>query len=114
VVVWDARVISTYEYAIPTWQWVWGPEEPIFPVTDEVQRLRVFGHVRKLSRMWFYGAFLADEDYTWELAAIALVLLGGQAVYRVKVGHLFAYMVLNNPRFVNSPPEGLKRARCED
>lgn len=96
--VWDAAVAGTYEIEAETWMWVWGPEEPLFPVRPEIERIRVLGNVRKLPRLCFFHVIQMTEAECWELTAVAMVLTGGACTHRAPMDNLHVYMVLSNPR----------------
>jgi hypothetical protein len=96
----DATITGSFSRRSDSWMWVWANEEYADAERAKVAPVRVFGEVRGIEKL-HTGHWAAEEIDGWEVTQIAADLLGAAAIYRVPVGHMFVFMLLNDFRTVH-------------
>jgi hypothetical protein len=75
-----------------TWMWGWANRSLPAKVTDQLYRLKQFGEREKLSQLT-EEIFPGDEEFGWEMAAVATRILKGKGVYRCPSKNGFLFLV---------------------
>jgi hypothetical protein len=94
----DVQLVGSLSDDTNTWLWAWANPDNSSHLIREMHRLPVFGTVRG------WDAFACEEaqpctlEEAWEHAAVATILLEGEAVFRAPMDHLHHFMVLRNLR----------------
>lgn len=86
-----------------SWEWSWGNANLEDSCKTRVHEIRDFGEAKQWSKLT--SLFLENDEYLgWELASIAVHLLGGTAVYRCpdsQTPGYYLYLVILSSAFVN-------------
>jgi hypothetical protein len=94
----DADVIGSYSLNTRTWLWVWDNDNYAPEAKRRISPVAVFGEVRGIEKL-SDSCWAAGETDGWEMAALANYLLGGQAIYRAPMDHLYVFLLLDKLRW---------------
>jgi hypothetical protein len=97
----DADVIGSYSLDTRTWMWVWGNDSYAAEAKRRISPVAVFGDVRGIESL-SDSCWVAEETDGWEMAALTNYLLGGQAIYRAPMDHLYVFLLLDKLRWRTS------------
>lgn len=93
----DVAFIGTYSFTSGTWRWGWANESILPHLTEDIRRVKQLGQEQGLSDLTD-AQWECEEQDAWAMAAVALKLLEGQAVYRGPSDHSLTFLLLRNLR----------------
>ncbi len=97
-----AELVGSLSNNTNTWLWAWGNSHIEGAKTSRLLKVRTFGEAREIKHV-AEPHWAAEEVDGWEMTSVAFYLMGGEAVYRAPMDHLFWFMMLHSFRTAPTP-----------